>query len=236
NLVSFQHSVDTFYGADDVDEVNVLPSIVSKSDPGCLQSEVPLKSLVNETISAQFSCRSCRRSFTNRSKMKKHERKHHKSDFACDKCPASYKTRDSLERHYSGKHSCRLDGSLIEKRELSCDGCEKKFGVRKELQAHAYYCSNKKSISKRRAEQKEKEKLRIPVNVLPCGPKAKIVKDKSCPICGLVCASMQSRHRHIGRIHREKYEKVMEEEDKYAPSRGQMYARPYTCGLCYKAF
>ncbi|GMT13143.1 hypothetical protein PFISCL1PPCAC_4440, partial [Pristionchus fissidentatus] len=168
-----------------------------------------------------------------RFKMKAH---HQPETFACDKCSVTYRTRDSLERHYSDKHSFRLDGSLIEKRELSCDCCEKKFGVRKELQAHSYYCSNKQSISKRRADQKEKEKIRIPANGTPCGPQAKIVKDKSCPICGIVCVSMQSRNRHVQRKHPEEYEKVVKEAHVYAPSQEQLAARPFTCGLCYKAF
>ncbi|GMT26321.1 hypothetical protein PFISCL1PPCAC_17618, partial [Pristionchus fissidentatus] len=185
-----------------------------------------------------FKCRFCRRSFAKKQKMQEHERKHSMpgANFACDKCPAFYNTRDTLERHYSDKHGCRMDGTMIEQKELSCETCGKKFGVKKELQYHKYYCSRKEEILEQRAEKRQAEKMKMAAHVAPCSPHEKIGKDKSCPVCGLVCSSMQSRNRHVLRIHPERYAAVMEAKHVYSPSQAQLAARPYTCAQCDKAF
>ncbi|GMS92409.1 hypothetical protein PENTCL1PPCAC_14584, partial [Pristionchus entomophagus] len=66
-----------------------------------------------------FKCRYCRRSFAKRQKLMEHEQPEAK--FACEKCPAFYNTRDTLERHYSDKLGCRMDGTMIERKQLKCE-------------------------------------------------------------------------------------------------------------------
>ncbi|ETN77672.1 zinc finger, C2H2 type [Necator americanus] len=59
------------------------------------------------------------------------------------------------------------------------------------------------------------------------------VKDKSCPICFLVFASMQSRRRHIERKHPTKL--GSDEVERLSYIKAQSPALPYACELCSKA-
>ncbi|PIO70012.1 zinc finger, C2H2 type [Teladorsagia circumcincta] len=67
------------------------------------------------------------------------------------------------------------------------------------------------------------------------------VKDKSCPFCFLVCASMQSRRRHIERKHPEKLNDPSVKEHGYVKVVSFIMtlfkaALPYACDICSKAF
>ncbi|VDO59922.1 unnamed protein product [Heligmosomoides polygyrus] len=62
----------------------------------------------------------------------------------------------------------------------------------------------------------------------------RVFSDKSCPYCFLVCASMQSRRRHIVNIHPEKADEP--EVDQHTYVRMVSAALPYECGQCCKAF
>ncbi|PIO69153.1 zinc finger, C2H2 type [Teladorsagia circumcincta] len=65
-------------------------------------------------------------------------------------------------------------------------------------------------------------------------PSGRPVKDKSCPFCFLVCASMQSRRRHIERKHPEKLNDPSVKEHGYV--KVVSAALPYACDICSKAF
>ncbi|GMR50973.1 hypothetical protein PMAYCL1PPCAC_21168, partial [Pristionchus mayeri] len=188
-----------------------------------------------------FKCRFCRRSFAKRAKLQMHERKHTDphANFACDKCPAFYTTKDTLERHYSDKHGCRMDGTMIANKKLECEHCGKVFGVKKELQYHLYYCSRKEEIAEQRAAKREKERAALPKDepIVKGRPKlGASFADKSCPICGLVTSSMQSRNRHIQRKHPEKYLEVMAAATVYSPTAGHLAALPFSCSQCDGAY
>ncbi|KAF8367149.1 hypothetical protein PRIPAC_84978, partial [Pristionchus pacificus] len=188
-----------------------------------------------------FKCRYCRRSFAKRQKLNQHEQKHEQphANYACDKCPAFYNTKDSLERHYSDKHGCRMDGSMIEEKNLACDTCGKAFGVEKELQYHVYYCARKDEIAEIRAAKRAKDRLSAAgasPSVSPADRHSKIAKDKSCPVCGLVTASMQSRNRHIQRIHPERYPACLDEVHVFVPTPEHLAARPFSCATCHMVF
>ncbi|VDO42574.1 unnamed protein product [Haemonchus placei] len=118
---------------------------------------------------------------------------------------------------------------------------------------HKYYCGAKEQIAERRRRAREELDAMSSVTSMSSPPRSVIssssgaastlsigsasgrpVKDKSCPFCFLVCASMQSRRRHIERKHPEKLSDPKVDEYDYVKVLSP--ALPYACNICSKTF
>ncbi|KAK5977455.1 hypothetical protein GCK32_006112 [Trichostrongylus colubriformis] len=118
---------------------------------------------------------------------------------------------------------------------------------------HKYYCGARQQIAERRRKAREELDAMSSITSVSSPPGSVIstssgaastisigsasgrpVKDKSCPFCFLVCASMQSRRRHIERKHPEKINDPKVDEIGYVKVVSP--ALPYACNICSKTF
>ncbi|EYB86600.1 hypothetical protein Y032_0276g1093 [Ancylostoma ceylanicum] len=194
-----------------------------------------------------LKCSKCYQRFNKKQHLQRHELTHKNTAYTCRVCSREFRGVVSLKIHMSSAHSMSLDGVHIS-RELACK-CGQKFGVVEELKRHRYYCETRESIAEKR--RKAREELDALSTISPTHSASSVysestsaasigsasgrpVKDKSCPFCFLVCASMQSRRRHIERKHPEKL--TEEEVDSHSYIKVQTPALPFACELCAKTF
>ncbi|VDM70184.1 unnamed protein product [Strongylus vulgaris] len=168
----------------------------------------------------KLKCPLCYRRFVKKQKLDRHLRTHEDRSFLCKICNTEFREEVSLRVHMSRVHSLSLEGAKITK-EHGCN-CGKKYGTVEELKRHRYYCDSRESIlEKRRKARQEFDAMSMassqgspPQSVISScsdstsgisigSASGRPIKDKSCPYCFLVCASMQSRRRHIERKHPE---------------------------------
>ncbi|CAI4230055.1 unnamed protein product [Auanema sp. JU1783] len=190
-----------------------------------------------------FKCKYCYMRFKKPHHQRRHEKTHARSVsgyFSCDQCPDIFKEERSLAYHKSSMHSQDLHGAKIEKK-FDCS-CGKKFGLEGELKRHKYYCENKDAILERRRTAKVELVVGSP-QLSPAESLAssvvrslggRPVKDKSCPFCHQVCASVQSRNRHIERKHSDKKNDQEAVTVKY--TRIESPDLPFCCVVCNNRF
>ncbi|KAJ1353365.1 hypothetical protein KIN20_009973 [Parelaphostrongylus tenuis] len=196
-----------------------------------------------------FKCSKCYRRFKYQQHLRRHDRTHSDAEFTCFLCKREFREETSLRIHLSKVHNRSLDGSKLSK-SIKCK-CGQKFGLNEELSRHRYYCNNRENIAEQRRKARE-EKLEATTSssvsstrsVSSCFDTASTpsvadtsvrpIKDKSCPFCFHVFASMQSRRRHIEQIHPERLHEI--EVDQHLYIKINSPALPYVCELCAKAF
>ncbi|CAJ0594411.1 unnamed protein product [Cylicocyclus nassatus] len=195
-----------------------------------------------------LKCPHCYLRFTEKRLLTKHMKFHKDASFTCEVCKFQFKEHLSLKVHMSRAHGLSLDGTeIVKKHECKCG---QKFGLMEELKRHRYYCDNRESITeKRRIARQELDAMSVisspaPSTISSCSESTsgisigstsgRPVKDKSCPFCFLVCASMQSRRRHIERKHPEKLGE--EEVEIHSYIKVHSPALPFACPLCAKTF
>ncbi|KJH52917.1 zinc finger, C2H2 type [Dictyocaulus viviparus] len=187
-----------------------------------------------------FCCFVCSKVFTEEEVMRQHVSEKHlafKKEYShkCSKCYRRFHTWEeiSLKIHMSKVHQLSIDGKRISKN-YRCE-CGKTFGLQEELKRHRYYCGAKDKIAEKRRKARQELDAMSTISGAPSvssnsdagstpsllSTSGRPVKDKSCPFCFLVCASMQSRRRHIERKHPEALAEV---------------SLPYVCEMCYKTF
>uniref|UniRef100_A0A0K0DCJ7 C2H2-type domain-containing protein n=1 Tax=Angiostrongylus cantonensis TaxID=6313 RepID=A0A0K0DCJ7_ANGCA len=178
--------------------------------------------------------------------LRRHEDTHKHITFMCLHCNREFREEISLQIHLSKVHNVSLDGKKLSKTHR-CE-CGKTFGLKEELSRHRYYCGNKEKIAEQRRRARQELDAMSSVSsarsVSSCSDTASTpslgsasgrpIKDKSCPFCFLVCASMQSRRRHIERKHRDKLGEV--EVDQHQYIKVNSASLPYACDVCSKAF
>ncbi|KAK6037770.1 hypothetical protein COOONC_24726 [Cooperia oncophora] len=112
----------------------------------------------------------------------------------------------------SKEHSQSLDGKRIEKT-IACECCGQMFGIIEELKRHKYYCGSRDKIAERRKEARQELDDAMSTITSVSGWAESVISSSSgaastisrvLTVCFLVCASMQSRRRHIERKHPEK--------------------------------
>uniref|UniRef100_A0A7I4XWF3 Zinc finger domain containing protein n=1 Tax=Haemonchus contortus TaxID=6289 RepID=A0A7I4XWF3_HAECO len=199
----------------------------------------------------KYKCPSCYRVFIKQQHLRNHSFTHQNTGVTCSICKRSFREAVSLKIHMSKVHSQTEDGVKIEKT-IACK-CGQKFGIIEELKRHKYYCGAKEQIAERRRQAREELDAMSSVTSMSSPPRSIIssssgaasalsigsasgrpVKDKSCPFCFLVCASMQSRRRHIERKHPEKLSDPKVDEYDYVKVLSP--ALPYACNICSKTF
>ncbi|ETN86059.1 zinc finger, C2H2 type [Necator americanus] len=198
----------------------------------------------------KLKCSKCYRRFSKRQHLFRHERTHQNISLTCRVCCRDFREEVSLKIHMSKVHSLSMEGVKIGKDHL-CN-CGQKFGIIEELKRHRYYCQSRGSIAEKRRKAREELDAMSSVTfestssqsvtmssessstVTIGSSSGRPVKDKSCPICFLVFASMQSRRRHIERKHPAML--GSEEVEQVSYIKVQSPAFPYACELCSKAF
>ncbi|KAJ1361813.1 hypothetical protein KIN20_021161 [Parelaphostrongylus tenuis] len=192
-----------------------------------------------------LKCDQCYRRFKLKQHLRRHEETHKNTSYACPHCKREFRKEISLEIHLSKVHGRTLDGTKISKT-LGC-GCGQKFGLKEEFARHRYYCVNREKIfeQRRKARQELEAAARSSVNstqpASSCPNTASTssapgrpLKDKSCPFCFHVYASMQSRRRHIRQIHPERLHD--DEVDQHLYIKVNSPSLPYVCEVCAKMF
>lgn len=193
-----------------------------------------------------LKCSKCYRRFKFGHHLRRHEDTHKHITFMCLHCNREFREEISLQIHLSKVHNVSLDGKKLSKTHR-CE-CGKTFGLKEELSRHRYYCGNKEKIAEQRRRARQELDAMSSVSsarsVSSCSDTASTpslgsasgrpIKDKSCPFCFLVCASMQSRRRHIERKHRDKLGEV--EVDQHQYIKVNSASLPYACDVCSKAF
>ncbi|KAJ1346317.1 hypothetical protein KIN20_001074 [Parelaphostrongylus tenuis] len=193
-----------------------------------------------------LKCSKCYRRFQFGHHLRRHEETHKRITFTCSHCKNEFREEISLEIHLSKVHSLSLDGKKLAKTH-KCE-CGKTFGLKEELSRHRYYCGNKEKIAEQRRKARQELDAMSTISsarsVSSCSDaestpslgsaSGRPVKDKSCPFCFLVCASMQSRRRHIERKHPDKLGEAEVDQHQYV--KVQSVSLPYACDVCSKTF
>lgn len=197
----------------------------------------------------KYKCPKCFRRFVTYQHLERHLETHSHVLLTCAVCKREFKEAISVEVHMSKVHGLSIHGVKIEKTH-QCRACGKAFGVSEELRRHKWYCGSKEQIAERRRKARQELDAMSAVSqdssarsvassetasTLSIGSSSgRPVKDKSCPYCFLVCASMQSRRRHIERKHPEKVGEP--ETDQHTYVKVLSATLPYACEQCCKTF
>lgn len=193
-----------------------------------------------------LKCKYCYMRFSRKRNLDRHMETHKRSRhgyFECNQCKSVYKEEISLAIHKSQAHSTDIDDNPLTKKH-HCE-CGQTFGLEQEYKRHHYYCKNKESILAKRKLAKD----RIIAGSTPVSPAVSVssmsttssalspsgrsVKDKSCPFCYLVCASMQSRDRHIKRKHPDLADSEAAQHTHVVVDSPNL---PFACKQCSKRF
>ncbi|VDL63004.1 unnamed protein product [Nippostrongylus brasiliensis] len=200
----------------------------------------------------RYKCTKCFRRFTKPHHLRRHLETHTKTGMSCSVCRKEFREALSVEIHMSKAHNLSIDGVVLEKKH-QCTKCGKRFGIVEEVKRHSYYCGSSAEIAERRRKAREEldamsaitsqssparsiasSASDIASTVSIGSDSGRPVKDKSCPFCFLVCASMQSRRRHIERKHPDML--AHPEVDQHSYVKVQSPVLPYVCDLCNKTF
>ncbi|KHJ98910.1 zinc finger, C2H2 type [Oesophagostomum dentatum] len=200
-----------------------------------------------------FKCTKCYRRFNTNQKLARHLRTHTTADIRCNICNREF--RYVLGRNFF-KNPHEQGSQYVSARKQDWKAArmqvrQKRLVLLKSSRCrHRYYCDFREDIAeKRRRARQELDAMSTvssppPSIISSCSESASTVsigsasgrpiKDKSCPFCFLVCASMQSRKRHIERAHPERLKDV--EVDQHSYIKVQSPALPFACDLCSKTF
>ncbi|KAK6024977.1 zinc finger, C2H2 type [Ostertagia ostertagi] len=200
----------------------------------------------------KYKCPLCYRVFSKQHYLRRHSETHKEAAVSCSICKQSFRETVSLKIHMSKVHDQSMDGKKIDKTH-ECKKCGQKFGIVEEVERHKYYCEAREKIAEKRRQARQEIDAMSSVSSMSGrsgsvissssgaastvsigSPYGRPVKDKSCPFCFLVCASMQARRKHIGRKHPEKLDDPRVNDHGYV--KVVSAALPYACDICSKSF